>query len=37
MNYDMGGGTFDVFVLTTEDGIFEVKAITGDTHLGDEN
>merc|ERR1712199_20572 len=32
--YDMGGGTFDVSLLTIEDGIFEVKATAGDTHLG---
>merc|ERR1712178_139128 len=30
--YDMGGGTFDVSLLTIEDGIFEVKATAGDTH-----
>merc|ERR1712185_601074 len=35
--YDMGGGTFDVSLLTIEDGIFEVKATAGDTHLGDED
>jgi L1 cell adhesion molecule like protein len=29
----MGGGTFDVSVLTIEDGIFEVKSTAGDTHL----
>merc|ERR1712176_545928 len=34
--YDMGGGTFDVSLLTIEDGIFEVKATAGDTHLGGE-
>tara|TARA_B100000900_G_C20530956_1_gene696295 strand:- start:64 stop:1404 length:1341 start_codon:yes stop_codon:yes gene_type:complete len=33
----MGGGTFDVSVLTIEDGIFEVKATAGDTHLGGED
>jgi len=32
--YDMGGGTFDVSLLTIGDGIFEVKATAGDTHLG---
>merc|ERR1712070_642613 len=35
--YDMGGGTFDVSLLTIEDGIFEVKATAGDTHLGSED
>ena len=35
--YDMGGGTFDVSVLTIEDGIFEVKSTAGDTHLGGED
>jgi len=35
--YDMGGGTFDVSILTIEDGIFEVKATAGDTHLGGED
>ena len=30
----MGGGTFDNSLLTIEDGIFEVKATAGDTHLG---
>ena len=34
---DLGEGTFDVCVLTTEDGIFEVKAIAGDTHFGGED
>ena len=32
--FDLGGGTFDVSVLTIEDGIFEVKSTAGDTHLG---
>ncbi|KAF4043583.1 Hsp70 protein [Phytophthora infestans] len=32
--FDLGGGTFDVSLLTIEDGIFEVKATAGDTHLG---
>ncbi|CAL5426094.1 unnamed protein product [Camellia sinensis] len=32
--FDLGGGTFDVSLLTIEEGIFEVKAIAGDTHLG---
>jgi L1 cell adhesion molecule like protein len=35
--YDMGGGSFDVSLLTIEDGIFEVKATAGDTHLGGED
>merc|ERR1712072_502699 len=35
--YDMGGGTFDVSLLTIEDGIFDVKATAGDTHLGGED
>eukprot|EP00397_Hematodinium_sp_SG-2012_P025695 GEMP01026864.1.p1 GENE.GEMP01026864.1~~GEMP01026864.1.p1 ORF type:complete len:648 (-),score=168.04 GEMP01026864.1:336-2279(-) len=35
--YDMGGGTFDVSLLSIEDGIFEVKATAGDTHLGGED
>merc|ERR1712028_175717 len=35
--YDMGGGTFDVSLLTIDDGIFEVKATAGDTHLGGED
>merc|ERR1711885_79075 len=35
--YDMGGGTFDVSLLPIEDGIFEVKATAGDTHLGGED
>jgi L1 cell adhesion molecule like protein len=33
----MGGGTFDVSILTIEDGIFEVKSTAGDTHLGGED
>ncbi|KAK2563006.1 Heat shock cognate 71 kDa protein [Acropora cervicornis] len=35
--FDLGGGTFDVSVLTIDDGIFEVKATRGDTHLGGED
>jgi heat shock 70kDa protein 1/2/6/8 len=35
--YDLGGGTFDVTVMTIEDGIFEVKSTAGDTHLGGED
>ncbi|KRY02911.1 Heat shock 70 kDa protein 2, partial [Trichinella patagoniensis] len=34
--FDLGGGTFDVSLLTIEEGIFEVKATAGDTHLGEE-
>merc|ERR1712164_16857 len=34
--FDLGGGTFDVSLLSIEDGIFEVKATAGDTHLGGE-
>ena len=33
----MGGGTFDVLLLTIEEGVFEVKATAGDTHLGGED
>ena len=32
--YDLGGGTFDISVLEIGDGVFEVKASDGDTHLG---
>ena len=32
--FDLGGGTFDVSLLTIDSGIFEVKATGGDTHLG---
>ncbi|THH07204.1 hypothetical protein EW145_g3548 [Phellinidium pouzarii] len=35
--YDLGGGTFDVSLLTIEDGVFEVLATAGDTHLGGED
>ncbi|KAG8952273.1 70-kilodalton heat shock protein [Tulasnella sp. 408] len=35
--YDLGGGSFDVSLLTIDDGIFEVKATAGDTHLGGED
>jgi heat shock protein 1/8 len=35
--FDLGGGTFDVSLLTLEDGVFEVKATAGDTHLGGED
>ena len=37
MIYDLGGGTFDVSVLTLDDGVFEVKSTGGDTHLGGED
>jgi len=35
--FDLGGGTFDVSLLVIEDGVFEVKATAGDTHLGGED
>lgn len=35
--FDLGGGTFDVSLLTIEDGVFEVMATNGDTHLGGED
>jgi L1 cell adhesion molecule like protein len=35
--FNLGGGTFDVSLLTIEEGIFEVKATAGDTHLGGED
>uniref|UniRef100_A0A914KXC4 Heat shock protein 70 n=1 Tax=Meloidogyne incognita TaxID=6306 RepID=A0A914KXC4_MELIC len=35
--FDLGGGTFDVSILTIEDGIFEVKSTAGDTHVGGED
>jgi L1 cell adhesion molecule like protein len=35
--YDLGGGTFDVTLLTIDEGVFEVKATAGDTHLGGED
>jgi len=37
MVYDLGGGTFDVSILTIDNGIFEVVATNGDTHLGGED
>ena len=37
MVFDLGGGTFDVSLLTIEEGVFEVNAISGDTHLGGED
>ena len=35
--FDLGGGTFDVSLLSLEEGVFEVKATAGDTHLGGED
>src|SRR4026209_2965498 len=35
--YDLGGGTFDISVLEIGDGVFEVKATNGDTHLGGDD
>jgi len=35
--FDLGGGTFDVSILTIDNGVFEVKATAGDTHLGGED
>ena len=35
--FDLGGGTFDVSILSIENGVFEVKATGGDTHLGGED
>merc|ERR1712233_229765 len=35
--FDLGGGTFDVSILTIEEGIFEVRSTAGDTHLGGED
>jgi L1 cell adhesion molecule like protein len=35
--FDLGGGTFDVSLLTIDDGVFEVRATAGDTHLGGED
>ena len=37
MIFDLGGGTFDVSLLTIDEGVFEVKATAGDTHLGGED
>lgn len=37
MIFDLGGGTFDVSILTIENGLFEVKSTNGDTHLGGED
>jgi len=35
--YDLGGGTFDVLLLTLDNGVFEVLATAGDTRLGGED
>ena len=35
--YDLGGGTFDISILEIADGVFEVKATNGDTHLGGDD
>ena len=35
--FDLGGGTFDISLITIEAGVFEVKALAGDTHLGGED
>ena len=35
--FDLGGGTFDVSLLSLEDGLFEVRATNGNTHLGGED
>jgi molecular chaperone DnaK len=35
--YDLGGGTFDISILRVEDGVFEVLATSGDTHLGGDD
>ena len=37
MVFDLGGGTFDVSLLTIADGVFEVVSTNGDTHLGGED
>lgn len=37
LTYDLGGGTFDVSILSIENGVFEVLATNGDTHLGGED
>ena len=37
MAFDLGGGTFDVSVLTIDEGVFEVISTNGDTHLGGED
>ena len=35
--FDLGGGTFDVSLLGIEEGVFEVKAVAGNSHLGGED
>ncbi len=35
--YDLGGGTFDVSILTIDSGVFEVVSTSGDTHLGGDD
>ena len=35
--FDLGGGTFDISILDTGDGVFEVKSVNGDTHLGGDD
>lgn len=35
--FDLGGGTFDISILDVGDGVFQVKAVNGDTHLGGDN
>ena len=35
--YDFGGGTFDISILEVGEGVIEVKATNGDTHLGGDN
>ncbi len=35
--FDLGGGTFDISILEVGEGVFEVKAVNGDTHLGGDN
>ena len=35
--FDLGGGTFDISILDVGDGVFEVKGVNGDTHLGGDD